>query len=75
MLEQERVHQFLMGFDHRKFNTIRSNILSQEPLPNLNRVYAAIVHEERQLQFTEITEARPSMEGAAFKVMPQNRQV
>nr|GMC65841.1 retrovirus-related Pol polyprotein from transposon TNT 1-94 [Ipomoea batatas] len=37
--EEERVHQFLMGLDGEQYNTIRSNILSQDPLPNLNRAY------------------------------------
>lgn len=74
MLEQEKVHLFLMGLDHKKYNTVRSNILSLEPLPNLNKVYAAIVRVERQLQFTQAAEQRHVMEGAAFKVTPQNRQ-
>ena len=74
MREQGRVHQFLMGLDHRNFNTSRSNIISQESLPSLNKVYAMIVREERQLQFTESVEARPSMEGVAFKATPQNRK-
>jgi len=67
MLEQERVHQFLMGLDGKKFNTVRSNILSQKSLQNLNKAYAAIVREERQLQFTQVAELRSVMEGAAFK--------
>lgn len=74
MLEQERVHQFLMGLDGKKFNTVRSNILYQEPLPNLNKAYAAIVREERQLQFAQFAEQRPVMEGAAFKATQQNCQ-
>lgn len=74
MLQQERVDQFLMELDGKKFNTVRSNILSHEPLPNLNNAYAAIVCEERQLQFTQFAELRPVMEGAAFKATQQNRQ-
>jgi len=27
-IEEEKVHQFLMGLDHKKYNTVRSNILS-----------------------------------------------
>ena len=73
MLEQEKVHQFLMGLDNKKFNTVRSNILSQEPLPSLNKAYAAVIREERQLQFTQLTEPRKAMEGAASKVASQNR--
>lgn len=74
MLEQERVHQFLMGLDGKKFRTVRSNILSQELLSNLNQAYAAVVREERQLQFTQSAKSKPVMEGAAFKVTQQNRQ-
>nr|GMC91147.1 retrovirus-related Pol polyprotein from transposon TNT 1-94 [Ipomoea batatas] len=45
--EEERVHQFLMGLDGEQYNTIRSNILSQDPLPNLNRVYHMVVQDEQ----------------------------
>ena len=34
--EEERVHQFLMGLDEDGYGTVRSNILSIEPLPNLD---------------------------------------
>ena len=57
MLEQERVHQFLMGLDHKKYNTMRSGVPSQDPLSNLNKAYAAIVRDERQLQFTQFVES------------------
>ena len=45
--EEERVHQFLMGLDEERYGTVRANILSTEPLPNLNRVYAMVVQQER----------------------------
>ena len=45
-LEAERVHQFLMGLDSSQFGVVRSSILSLEPLPNLNKVYSMILHEE-----------------------------
>ncbi|KAF7821761.1 retroelement pol polyprotein-like [Senna tora] len=45
--EEDRVHQFLMGLDEDGYGTMRSNILSTEPLPNLNRVYAITVQQER----------------------------
>ena len=73
ILEQERVHQFLMGLDHMQYNIVRSNILSQDPLPSLNKAYAAIVCEERQLQFTQFTEPRSVLEGVAFKATQHNR--
>ena len=41
--EEERVHQFLMGLDEEGYGTVRLNILSTKPLPNLNRAYAMVV--------------------------------
>uniref|UniRef100_A0A7C9A6N8 Uncharacterized protein n=1 Tax=Opuntia streptacantha TaxID=393608 RepID=A0A7C9A6N8_OPUST len=61
------------GWTTKKFNIVRSNILSQEPLPSLNKAYAAVIREERPLQFTQLTEPIKAMEGAAFKVASQNR--
>ncbi|KAJ0031871.1 hypothetical protein Pint_14466 [Pistacia integerrima] len=56
--EEERLHQFLMGLDDSTYGTVRSNILSTEPLPNLNRAYAMIVQEERVRHMTQGREQR-----------------
>ena len=45
--EEEKLHQFLMGLDDTQFRTVRSNVLSLDPLPNLNRAYQMVVQEER----------------------------
>ncbi|KAJ4755428.1 Retroelement pol polyprotein-like [Rhynchospora pubera] len=45
--EEEKTRQFLMGLDDSVFGTVRSNILSMEPLPSLNKVYAVVIQEER----------------------------
>ncbi|KAI3440559.1 NmrA domain-containing protein [Psidium guajava] len=45
--EIEKIFQFLMGLTS-EFNMVRSNILSIEPMPSLNKVYQMVVHEERQ---------------------------
>jgi len=29
------------------YGTVRSNILAQDPLPNLNKVYSTLIQEER----------------------------
>ncbi len=52
-----------MGLD-KKFNTIRSQILAMEPLPPLNRKYALIVSEEKQLIVTQ--QAEPETARAFF---------
>ncbi|KAL0448094.1 UNVERIFIED_CONTAM: Retrovirus-related Pol polyprotein from transposon TNT 1-94 [Sesamum latifolium] len=45
--EDEQVHQFLMGLDDDTYGTVRSNILIQDLLPHLGRVYALVIQEER----------------------------
>ncbi|XP_019154597.1 PREDICTED: uncharacterized protein LOC109151135 [Ipomoea nil] len=44
--EEERVHQFLMGLDEGEYSSIRSQLLSLEPLPTMSRVYNILVQEE-----------------------------
>jgi hypothetical protein len=44
--EEEKIHQFLMGLDDTLFGTVRSNLLAQDPLPTLNKIYATLVQEE-----------------------------
>lgn len=56
--EEEKVHQFLMGLDVKVYGTLRSNVLSTEPLPNLNRVYAMAIQEERVRAVTQVKEER-----------------
>ena len=66
--EEERVHQFLMGLYEDGYETVRSNILSIEPLPNLNRVYAMIVQQERVRTMTRTKEERGSPMSFAVQV-------
>ncbi|XP_019173414.1 PREDICTED: uncharacterized protein LOC109168989 [Ipomoea nil] len=44
--EEERVHQFLIGLDEGEYGSIRSQLLSLEPLPTVSRVYNILVQEE-----------------------------
>ncbi|KAJ0105728.1 hypothetical protein Patl1_18391 [Pistacia atlantica] len=45
--EDEKVFDILMGFDEA-YSTVRSQILSVDPLPKLGRAYATAVQEEKQ---------------------------
>ncbi|GKV29555.1 hypothetical protein SLEP1_g38471 [Rubroshorea leprosula] len=45
--ETEKVHQFLMELNEN-FSVTLSQILSMEPLPSLNKVYAMVTKEEKQ---------------------------
>ena len=69
LLEEQKIHQFLMGLDSDVYGTMRSNILALQPLPNLNKVYAFVAWEERQQALVKGMEARDMAEGAAFKSM------
>jgi hypothetical protein len=64
--QDEQVHQFLMGLDDEMYGTLRSNIIAQDPLPSLNRVYALAVQEERHKHMTKGRDART--EAVAFAV-------
>jgi len=66
-IEEERIHEFLMGLDSNLYGTVQSNILALELLPNLNKVYAFVTREERQQSLAKGMESRELVEGAAFK--------
>ncbi|CAH9090508.1 unnamed protein product [Cuscuta epithymum] len=44
--EEERLHQFLVGIDDEIFGTVRTNLLSHTPLPDLERAHQAFLQEE-----------------------------
>lgn len=64
--EEEKLHQFLMGLEDSTYGTIRTNILSTEPLPTLNRAYAMVIQEERVQTITRTKEEKN--EHVAFAV-------
>ena len=45
--EEIRVHKFLFGLDESRFRNIRSQIIDEDPLPNLDTVYSRVVREEQ----------------------------
>jgi len=58
MLEQEKVHQFLMGLNDESFSTIRSQILALDPLPALDRVFNMVQQEEHHKRIMGTREPR-----------------
>ncbi|PKI77174.1 hypothetical protein CRG98_002456 [Punica granatum] len=63
--------RFLMGLTS-EFNTIRSTILSIEPMPNLSKVYKMVANEERQKSVTHARESVP--EAAVFLTKEETEQ-
>lgn len=52
-----------MGLDDGVYGVVCSNILSTEPLPNLNRVYSMIVQEERHKSILRSKDERSEVVG------------
>lgn len=42
MLEQDKVHRFLMGLDDDVYGNIRSQILALDPLPSLDKIFSMV---------------------------------
>ncbi|CAH9094370.1 unnamed protein product [Cuscuta epithymum] len=44
--EEEKLHQFLIGIDDEAYGTVCSNLLSHNPLPEIDRAYQIFLQEE-----------------------------
>ncbi|CAA7057513.1 unnamed protein product [Microthlaspi erraticum] len=45
--EDDRIHHFLLGLDDNVYGAVRASIISTDPLPNMNQVYAKVKSVER----------------------------
>ncbi|KAJ1697041.1 hypothetical protein LUZ63_005553 [Rhynchospora breviuscula] len=64
--EEEKIHQFLMGLDD-VYGPIRTNILSMDPLPSLNKVYSTVIQEERHKSVVRGRDERSEAVGFAVQ--------
>lgn len=71
--EEEKVHLFLMGLDENLYGTVRSNILAQDPLPNMNKVYSILIQEERVKTITRGKEERGDIMALVTRTRPDGR--
>ncbi|XP_074315018.1 uncharacterized protein LOC141651197 [Silene latifolia] len=62
--EEEKVHQFLLGLDSKLYGNVRTNLLMEDPIANMNRVYAIVLREERHASITKVKEEK--IEAAAM---------
>ncbi|KAJ8634413.1 hypothetical protein MRB53_027749 [Persea americana] len=72
--EDDRLHQFLLGLCSEYYAHLRSTILSQDPLPSLNRVFQQIAQDERVRGITRITEEKPEVVGFAVGLANRTQQ-
>src|SRR5262249_21821836 len=62
--EREKSHQFLLGLNNN-FDRLRSNVLSMDPTPSLNRIFSLALQEEQSFMSKDL-HSIPALEGAAF---------
>ncbi|KAK2966571.1 hypothetical protein RJ640_009343 [Escallonia rubra] len=72
MREEEKVFDFLMGLDEA-YTTVRSQILSIDPLPNIGRAYAIAAQEEKQRSIA--ASRTPTIEAAALLTKRSDSQM
>ncbi|XP_056847994.1 uncharacterized protein LOC130498558 [Raphanus sativus] len=65
--EDAKVHKFLFGLDDSRFSTIRSQIIDEEPLPDLNLAYSRVIRAEQHLQTMRATESKQDIVGFSAK--------
>lgn len=69
-LRKEQVMTFLMGlFD--VFNNVRGNILLQELIPDINKVYSMVLQDEKQRRVSSTTSVETS--SIAFVISKNNK--
>ena len=44
--EEDKLHEFLKGLDESLYGSVKSNLLSREPLPSLDEAYNALLQDE-----------------------------
>nr|GEV36392.1 retrovirus-related Pol polyprotein from transposon TNT 1-94 [Tanacetum cinerariifolium] len=63
---------FLMGLDESVYGTLRSNILAQDPLPNLNKAYSILIREERVNMMMRGKDEKPKLMALATQNRTEN---
>ncbi|XP_075501997.1 uncharacterized protein LOC142540031 isoform X2 [Primulina tabacum] len=69
----ERFHQFVMSLNSDYYAQLRTTLLSQEPLPSLDRAYQQITREERVRGITRTRESPPEVVGFAIRLERRGR--
>ena len=65
--EDAKVHKFLFGLDESRFSSIRSQIIDEDPLPDLNVVYSRVIRAEQHLLTMRATEQKQDVVGFSVK--------
>ncbi|CAH9081118.1 unnamed protein product [Cuscuta europaea] len=71
--DEEKVHQLLMGLDEKSYGVVRSNLLTQEPLPSVGRVYAVLTQDESSRNYSRTQKDRGEITSFAAQVVPREK--
>jgi len=63
-IEEDKIHQFLMGLDDEQNSTVRSQIIAMDPLPSIEKIFNMVQQEENHKSTMANREARLETVGA-----------
>lgn len=69
--EEDKLHQFLMGLDESVFGSVKSSLLSRDPLPTVDEAYQVVTQDEESKRASRMMEERN--EGVSFAVQTATR--
>lgn len=69
--EEEQTYQFLTGLKDAMFETVRSNIIQQEPVPKLKIMLSMITKEEQHQYLAKTVDEKG--DGATFAAVKTNQ--
>ncbi|XP_056844302.1 uncharacterized protein LOC108834036 [Raphanus sativus] len=65
--EDAKIHKFLFGLDGVRFGSIRSLIIDEDPLPDLNIVYSRVIRAEQHLNNMRSVDVKQDAIGFSVK--------
>lgn len=67
--ENDMPHEFLMGLYSEYYGQLQSSILTQDPLPSLNRAYQLVIQDERVGTLSSIKDEKPETFGFVVRTL------
>ena len=65
LLENEKLHQYLLGLDSKKYRDVAQGLLLLDPLPSVSYAYGKALSAERHQTMTEAHDHRKDVVGFA----------
>ena len=62
-LDDDKVHQFIMGLDDSRFGALCTSFIGMDPLPSIGEVYSKVIREEQRLNASRTREQQQDAVG------------